>query len=126
MQAWPILLAASGLLGDEFDRGLDDVVGIHIGLLAVDHLQRRLDTVHRLLAGGLIEGGEHAAIGQAEARDGVLRGEGDPFERDADEAFSLLAQLLVGSTAEPAVLDALQRDLLPLLFDAARELRPLM
>jgi len=50
----------------------------------------------------------------AEARDGVLRGEGDPFERDADEAFSLLAQLLVGSTAEPAVLDALNARLVEL------------
>lgn len=48
----------------------------------------------------------------AEARAGVLRGEGDPFERDADEAFALLAQLLVGSTAELAVLDALNVRLL--------------
>jgi hypothetical protein len=40
-----------------------------------------------------------------EAREGVLRGEGDPLERDADEAFCLLAQLLVRS--DVALLDAL-------------------
>jgi hypothetical protein len=56
----------------------------------------------------------------AEARAGVLRGEGDPFERDADEAFALLAQLLVASDVEPAALDALNARLAE-LDAAARE-----
>ena len=37
-------------LGNQLDRGLDDIVGIHAGLLALEHLQRRLDAEHRLLA----------------------------------------------------------------------------
>ncbi len=49
-----------------------------------------------------------------EARDGVLRGDGAPSERDADEAFCLLGQLLVGADAEPGVLDALNARLVEL------------
>ena len=58
----PAAVRVTSGLGDEFDRCLNDAVGVDIERVALDHAQRALDAEYRLACGELIGGCQDATV----------------------------------------------------------------